>query len=205
MLHSSHYFTLFHINLTKGCHCSCSLFIHMGRGKRIWNLQVLLDHFSKNRHAVTKEYYLFPSRIQFLNHLSHWNCHLSFYRYQLMLLKAVNSCINLTSSCIHNRADQCSGIIQIICQCIHSGNFHQRLFQRKTKSLGCSRTDTKSCKRAWSGCHCNGINGIQIQLCHLHQLVQHRKKCLGMCLFIINCIFRNQVLVLHYCNRSDDS
>ena len=57
---------------------------------------------------------------------------------------------------------------------IHPSAYQYLSLIHISKSLGCSRTDTKSCKRAWSGCHCNGINGIQIQLCHLHQLVQHK-------------------------------
>ena len=37
------------------------------------------------------------------------------------------------------------------------------------------------------------------------QLIQHGKKCLGMCLFVIHCIFGDQVVLLHYGYGSDDS
>ena len=149
--------------------------------------------FSKEQARHRQGILPLPSRIQFLNHLGHWNCHLSFYRYQLMLTKAVNSCINLTSSCIHNRTDQCSGIIQIICQCIHSGNFHQRLFQRKTKSLGCSRTDTKSGKGPGPA-----ATAMASMVSRSSSVIFTSSSSMGRSVcecvfFVINCIFRNQV------------
>ena len=67
----------------------------------------------------------------------------------------------------------------------------------KSKSLGCGRANTESGKRARSLGYRNSVNRLQIQLCHLHDLIQHGKKSLGMCFLIINCIFRYQCIVLH--------
>ena len=49
------------------------------------------------------------------------------------------------------------------------------------------------------------IKALFVRLCHLHDLFQHRKQCLGMCLLVVGCIFSYQIIVLDYGNARHKS
>ena len=187
----------FIIKDTKCTYSTCSLSGKMGRCKRKRYSKLICDDIFKYRDSVSEECYGFSHLIQHGKKLLNSHCHLILYRHEPVILVTIDSRINLLSSGIHDRTDQSAHIIEIVSKCLHCRNPNQRFVKGKSKSLGCGRANTESGKRARSLGYRNSVNRLQIQLCHLHDLIQHGKKSLGMCFLIINRIFRYQCIVLH--------
>ena len=166
----------FIIKDTKCAYCSGSLSGKMGRCKRKRYLKLICNNIFKYWDTVSQKCYGFSHFIQHGKKFLDSHCHLIFYSHKSVVFITVDSRINLFSSGVHDRADQPIYVIKIVCQCFHSGNPNQWFVKGKSQPLGCGRADTESGKRSRAFGYRNGVNGLKIQLCHLHDLIQHGKK-----------------------------
>ena len=147
----------------------------------------------EDRYSVSQEYDLPVIGMKPLPQFLYANCHLILQHDQPVIIKFVDSRVDLSSSGIHDRADDMIGAAQIISQPLQGRNMNQRLIKRKPKPFGSGRAYSKPGKRSGACRHGNGIYAIQIQFRHPCHFIQHGKKRLRMRLFIIYRIFGDRL------------
>ena len=182
----------------------------MGGRKCIGNLHESLKGFPAHRNAVSQKDHRPAAGIEILSDLADGNDALRAHRRKAQAFRAlfaadplVNAGVNLLAARIHQRTDQAVRRVQIIGDGIHCGDRYDRPVHGQRCTLCRCRTDPQSRKGSGSFCDGDGIHCLKIQFQHTLHLIHHGDKALGMFLFILNIVVRDQKAVLKDCTACD--
>ena len=154
------------------------------------------DIITEYRYAITQKRDRLLQFIDLFDDLCDIHRTLRLQHLHFTVRKGINTGIGLVSARIHKRTHKVFHAPQIIGKSVHRRDLDNGLVQCQSQAFCSGRSDTKAGKRAGSLCDRDGIHGLQIQIDHLCNCIQHGKQRLRMCFFIIHGVLTDQIVVL---------